>query len=222
MEIAITVTFDVSGADRLAAFLGGGDVNGAMTNMLHQWGARYLAFTRRRFVQHSRGGGDWKPLAPSTIRARRAGKVKRVDGFSIRGIGKAKTKAGQIARVRRAVAQRQVHSFTGDAIESAIMGSAAILRDTGVLLNALSPGTPENLLQPMPGELKVRCGVEALQHSPGSKATIQQIAGFHQGGGANGRPPQRVIFAAPDETTVAGMQHDLWRAMSRAASGGRQ
>ena len=220
MEISITIKFDASGAERLAAFLGGGDANGAMTGMLHQWGARYLAFTRRRFVQYSKGGGDWAPLAPSTVRARRAGKVKRVDGVSVRGIGKAKTKASQVARVRRAVARRQLHSFTGAAIESAIMDSAAILRDTGVLLNALSPGTPENLLQPMPGELKVRCGVEALQHSPGSKATIQQIAGYHQAGG--GRLPQRVIFALPDEQTVAGMQSDLGRAITRAASGGRR
>jgi len=32
---------------------------------------RYSAFTRRRFNQYSRGGGDWAPLAKSTVDARR-------------------------------------------------------------------------------------------------------------------------------------------------------
>jgi len=32
---------------------------------------RYSAFSRRRFNQYSRGGGDWAPLAKSTVDARR-------------------------------------------------------------------------------------------------------------------------------------------------------
>ena len=38
-----------------------------MRVMLKQWAARYRGFTRQRYVVFSRGGGDWKPLQPSTI-----------------------------------------------------------------------------------------------------------------------------------------------------------
>lgn len=38
-----------------------------MRVMLKQWAARYRGFTRQRYVTFSRGGGDWKPLQPSTV-----------------------------------------------------------------------------------------------------------------------------------------------------------
>jgi len=41
-----------------------------------QWQNIYRAFSRRRFVQYSRGGGDWKPLAQSTIDRRRGGTLR--------------------------------------------------------------------------------------------------------------------------------------------------
>lgn len=39
--------------------------------MLRRWAARYATFTRKRFIQQSRGGGNWPPLAASTKRKRR-------------------------------------------------------------------------------------------------------------------------------------------------------
>lgn len=39
-----------------------------------QWAVRYRAFAADRFIRFSRGGGNWKPLRPSTIRRRRKGK----------------------------------------------------------------------------------------------------------------------------------------------------
>lgn len=38
------------------------------------WEARYRGFTYKRFVTFSRGGGDWAPLSPRTIAARRKGR----------------------------------------------------------------------------------------------------------------------------------------------------
>lgn len=38
----------------------------------HQWAERYRAFLQHRFVQYSRGGGDWAPLK----RKRKRGKKK--------------------------------------------------------------------------------------------------------------------------------------------------
>lgn len=44
--------------------------------MFKQWSGRYEGFTRRRFKKNSRGGGEWPPLAASTIARRRKGKSK--------------------------------------------------------------------------------------------------------------------------------------------------
>ena len=42
-----------------------------LTAMFTAWGGRYMAFTRRRYLKFSRGGGDWAPLAESTKARRR-------------------------------------------------------------------------------------------------------------------------------------------------------
>lgn len=40
---------------------------------LKQWAAIYRGFVQERFDKFSKGGGNWKPLAPSTIAGRRKG-----------------------------------------------------------------------------------------------------------------------------------------------------
>jgi len=202
--IEIGVKVEAAGAARAAELLSGG---AGMDAVLQQWGARYLGFTRRRFVTYSQGGGDWKPLAASTVRARRSGRVA--------GLGKlagVRRKAGAVREVRRRVAAGILDAFAGHAIETAILGGAAILRDTGVLLNALSPGAVGNLLESSPSELRVRCGFAQTLHGDGKGGkTIQQIAAFHNTGG--GALPRRTIFVVPDDATVAGMMGDLSRAL---------
>lgn len=51
--------------------------NGPVRTAFKQWAARYRAFLRERFDIYSKGGGNWKPLAESTIRQRRKGKGSR-------------------------------------------------------------------------------------------------------------------------------------------------
>ena len=53
--------------------IGGSPIN----NALKQWAVRYRAFIQERFLIYSRGGGDWAPLKPSTIRARNRRKGRR-------------------------------------------------------------------------------------------------------------------------------------------------
>jgi hypothetical protein len=48
--------------------------NGPVRRAFKQWAARYRSFLRERFSLYSRGGGDWKPLAESTIKRRRKGR----------------------------------------------------------------------------------------------------------------------------------------------------
>lgn len=198
----ISMRSDTKGADALAKLLTGDPGAAAeMEVVMRQWGTRYLGFVRRRFVGASRGDGTWRPLAESTIKARRSGRVA--------GLGKlkgVKRKAGALREIRKRVKGGALDAFVGTAIETSIMGSAAILRDTGVLLNALTPGTVGSLLQPSYGELRVRCGFAPVPHGDGS-TTIQDIAAYHQTGG--GKLPQRTILVEPDDATVRGMLNDL-------------
>ncbi len=208
VTFSITMRSDTEGADALAKLLTGDPGAAAeMDVVMRQWGARYLGFVRRRFVAASRGDGTWKPLAESTIKSRRSGRVA--------GLGKlkgVKRKAGALREVRKRVKGGVLDAFVGTAIETSILGSAAILRDTGVLLNALSPGTVGNLLQPSFGELRVRCGFAPVAHGEGS-TTIQDIAAYHDAGG--GKLPQRKILVEPDDATVRGMLNDLATAITK-------
>ena len=45
-----------------------------------RWGAAYSAFSRRRYFQFAKGGGNWAPLAMSTARRRRGFVGGRVVG----------------------------------------------------------------------------------------------------------------------------------------------
>lgn len=152
--------------------------SGPVRTMLRQWGRRYLGFTKKRFVKLSRGGGGWKPLAPSTVRGRRKprGKTAR-------------------SKTRR----------TG--------GKAAILRDTGTLVAALSVGGRGNLFKDI--ENGVRVGFKGGVKHPSGKATIAEIAVFHNVGGKGGKPPQRAILVEPDLATIRGMNRDGERAVQR-------
>ena len=43
----------------------------------HRWAERYRSFAALRFDKFSKGGGDWAPLKPATIRARRQGRKRK-------------------------------------------------------------------------------------------------------------------------------------------------
>lgn len=170
-----------------------GNVANPLRLMLRKWSARYLGFVRRRFDRASKGDGTWKPLAKSTLLARRHGGA---GGVTRR---KASTKRQALAVLR----SKGKGASSPEA--AAILGSASILRDTGVLFAALNPGAPGALEQPIPGGIRV--GFAAASHGT-SPITIQRLAAIHNSGGSNGRPPARPILVAPDGPTVAGMRAD--------------
>ena len=152
--------------------------SGPIRQMLRQWGRRYLGFTKKRFLKLSRGGGDWKALAPSTIRGRR-----KPRGTTAR------------SKTRR----------TG--------GKAAILRNTGTLVAALSVGGRGNMFKDIPNG--VRVGFQGGVKHPSGKATIAEIAVFHNVGGRGGKPPQRAILVEPDRATIRAMEQDGVRAVGK-------
>lgn len=144
---------------------------GFVRDAIKQWAARYRSFVQLRFARFSKGGGNWKPLASSTIKARRKGKRKGA---------------------RR----------------------AAILRDTSTLFAALDPTFTKR-----PGQLEknipfgVRVGYGGPARHPKGKATIADIASFHQTGGPH--LPQREIIVQPDTRTLNAMAEDMARAFRK-------
>jgi len=173
---------------------GGG--NGPIRRAIKQWGKRYRGAMRERFDKFSKRGVDWPKLAKSTIKRRRGNKY-------------------------------------------------SILRDTGILMAALSPtfsGRPGQFEQDIPFGIRVGYGGPArhpissnvktkkgnaharLKAGKGSffvagprmsKATIADIAGFHNVGVRypNGKVVKRQILIEPDEATRAGMVEDMMGAL---------
>lgn len=165
---------------------------GPIRDALRQWAARYRGYTRQRFVNNSKGGGDWKQLRPSTIARRRKG--ERVQGR------------------RRTSASQKILEQRGGL--SVAVGGVAILRDTNTLFAAMDPqpGKPGSIEQDIP--FGIRVGYGGPHRHPSGKATIADIALFHQTG-VPGRMPARPIIVEPDKRVIAGMADDMQRAMNR-------
>ncbi len=88
-----------------------------------------------------------------------------------------------------------------------------ILRDTSTMFGALDTlfsGQPGALEKKIPFGIRVGFGGPG-RHKSGGKATIADIARFHQEG--VGRLPQRLIIVDPDQRTVDGMAGDMLRAV---------
>lgn len=76
MITGAVITLDVRGIDTINREVSGQLKRmqpGALRVVLRQWAARYRAAMRRKFVANSQGGGDWPPLAPSTLAKRGPG-----------------------------------------------------------------------------------------------------------------------------------------------------
>ncbi len=91
---------------------------------------------------------------------------------------------------------------------------AAILRNTGILFGAL-----QVIFQNKPGAIQrripfgVRVGYGGPQRHGKGKATVADIASFHQRGA--GRLPERKIIVDPDIRTISRMQRDMGRGVKR-------
>ena len=196
--------------------------------------AMYSGYVQRRFDIFSRGGGDWKPLAPSTIyrRAHRTVERAKAEGeANLRRGRDAKGKpyggAEHDAAMKRA--RGRAHQFLNRVLgtpSSATRGikigpakipvgtntggTVSILRDTGTLFNALSINNPANI-QRKRGPV-FEFGIGGSMAHPNGKATVGRIASYHQNGGTMpNRPPQRKILVVPASSDT------VWAEWDRAA-----
>ncbi len=88
----------------------------------------------------------------------------------------------------------------------------AILRDTNTLFAALDPvfvGEPGALEEKI--SYGIRVGYGGPMRHPKGKATIFDIARFHQEG--SGTVPQREIIVDPNQSTIKAMAEDMLRAV---------
>jgi hypothetical protein len=136
--------------------------------------AVYLGFTRQRFNKFSKGGGDWPDLALST-------KVARLR----------KTKSGKrkYDKVKKVVRKDRRGAKRERVVGTLQLGGSnfAILRDTSILFNSLTTGSPGNINEMLPNGVRVGTAIRYARH--------------HQNPGRPGRPPQRKILVSPDVAT---------------------
>jgi len=178
---------------------------GPFRTMLKLWGQSYRSFAQLRFDKFSRGGGDWAPLAQSTIRSRRKGTEPEQNRSSL-----ARTVSGGL-------------TSSG--------GSFTILRDTNVLFRVLDPKftrKPGQVEEDIPFGIRVGYGGSSKHRSTrkrdvkgrfasGSGKAISDIAAFHQEGG--GHLPQRRIIVDPNQVTVNEMARFARQAIERSYGG---
>lgn len=168
-----------------------------MDRLFRRIAAVYSAFTRRRFVAYSRGGGGWPPLAASTLRRRRKGK----------GTGKA-----------------AILRDTGLLFMALTIGAAGnFLRRTraGIVYGFGDNQHPRRVVGHRVKTNK-RTGAQTkgrrilLTTAGASATTLRQIAIYHQEGGP--RLPRRVILAQPDAQTARQFDGMVRRAVNEAAA----
>jgi len=184
-----------------------------------QWAAVYAGAMYERFDTYSKGGGDWPALASSTIWARRRAtkggkektevlkrqvfKAQKKIKVAFERLHKAKI-SGNSIRISKAESKYRIASLKSitplKKLQEAktSMSGISILRDSGKLMEALSPSmvnAPGRLQNLIPFGIEVGFGGPALH--PGGKSSIADIATYHQVGNPN--LPQRQIIVHPDE-----------------------
>lgn len=178
---------------------------GPINDFFTQAAERYLAYAHRKFRINAAGGGSWPKLKPATIAARRLGR----GGSGT--IGGARKRA--LSRLRKArTAKSATAGVKGLKLIAAAGANAKILIDTGTLMNALFIGRAGNLIERLPGAIRV--GIRGGSHASAGSITIGQIADIHNRG--LGNVPKRVIVPEElDATTSSGIRSDLKRAIER-------
>lgn len=204
MSIKVTPKISTPKLDQLQRAMVNPTAQQAFGGMLNQWGARMEAFTKRRFTQFSRGGGDWPPLARTTYENRRSDRSGQNIGQAKRAAQKALDTARSPKAFDRAFARVQKYNTF----------KTAVLVDTGTLRRGLSLNGPGNVREVFANGrfIGVRYGIAGGSH-PKGKLTIGRLAAIHHTGA--GRLPQRRIIVKPDAATIAAMRQDAVIALRR-------
>lgn len=142
-------------------------------DIMKAWGVIYRSYLQRRCNSFSKGGGSWAPLKYLRKRNRKAALKKQNKSNG--------TKSKRLKNGNDEAAKQ------------------TILRDTGILFNALSPNLTGSGFEEIKNNTQLIIGFSPAQHQ-GTKRSISEIASFHQYG--TGNNPVREIIVPPDEKTL--------------------
>lgn len=152
-------------------------------------GVEAMAVVKEAYVEKARGGTDaagikWDPLSPEYVaygrrhpglnsrrtRAARADRGSRplltaAQDRLWRGVYSSAVRQGRSNADAAALAWAVVKSKGGKTVIGQYGGTQVeIGRDTGRLINSLSPGSPGSVLEPRPGEVRVGTNVAYARH----------------------------------------------------------
>lgn len=217
---------------------------------LLSWSTIYRAFARERFDAYSRGGGNWPPLADSTIRSRLYRKHRAADKrrrekqlaahYEREHKFKQRTANAQGSKAGREWSRKEAQKFNeheksakrrnrlrqgarrSKRFVNAIQpGRFSILRDTGRLFNALNASaTAADGAITVGIPGGVRVGIGGPARHGQDNATIGEIAHYHQRGGVN--LPARPIIVPPPQSVRREMSNALRKGISRAMQESRR
>lgn len=153
-----------------------------------QWGVRYLSWIKKLYNKKARGG--------------------TADGVKWRKLSPATIAGRRAGRTAR----RKVR---GGGRRKRGPSQYSILIDLGILVKALTPGKPGNLFKYIRHGVRVGFGGPAKH--PGGKATIRDLAVFHDQG--EGRLPKRQILHKPDAKFQKMMRRTLAKGIDRIGKG---
>ena len=214
ITISITTRVDLRGLQKFKDMVhkdNRGPTSPVIRNVMLQWAHRYLSFLQRRFDTYSKGGGDWKPLAPATIEARIRKPIARLYKALEQGDVTEEQFETRIKGARRKVAKAKEKYEAGDM-------DVSILRDTNTLFEALDPsgsGRPGSLQEWIPYGIRIGYGGSQTHPSGNGAVTIADIAAFHQVGGT--RLPKREIVVEPPPEVMEAMREDAIRGLDQFA-----
>jgi len=218
--IAVNVVNNTSRLDRLqdsinASLIGGAP--GPIREAFCVWAEIYRSDMQERYKTFSRGGGTWPPLARSTIVARARRPLTRLRHSFLQGDITEEQYKKRLPKAASAARRNKKRWLTepGSPEASIVLGMVTILIDTGTLMATLSPklGRPGQYENHIPYGIQVGFGGPG-QH-PKGKATIADIAVFHQFG--RGHNPVREILVDPSADASAIMEHVFSDALRKQA-----
>jgi len=205
--VNIEIRVDLSPLERLhAEVLEGAMSNGPIRRCFRLWAQRYRAAMLERFDSASKGDGTWPPLAESTIRGRFRKPLARLRAALASGDITEEQFSKRYRTARRSVTRRMQKGSKPVGIYGRMQVSASILRDTGTLMNTLSPtlGHPGQLEKDVPFGIIV--GISGGSH-PSGKLTVGELAAMHHFGGPH--LPRREILVEPLEEVKEAMVDDM-------------
>jgi len=232
------VTIDLGVLSRFSADieaeLADPSASGPVRDAIFAWGEFYRSWAKLRFSKQSRGGGEWPPLSPSTIRARTdvrkalgsersavrsAKKRNRLAALRVQRAEKAHAKRPsavnelriKAAKLKQRETAKKVHARVENADTRAnkAAGSVRILYDTGTLIGALDPKLnvgSGGVQENIPFGITVGYGGSSKHEK--FPATIAGLAAIHQAGNEK-LPARPIIVTPPDDANCI-------RQMSRA------